>query len=788
MRSSLLILISSLCLASAVAQSPAEIAQGYMDGELILEFRQGIAETEQREWISEQGYRVRYHYPLIKAWFLSYEEGDDARARCASLRLRPEISWAHPNWLGERRQSFPNDPLFGSSYALHNTGQNVGGSNGTADADMDCPEAWDLTTDASGVVLAIVDSGTRTTHQDLAPNIWSNPAEIPGNGVDDDGNGFIDDIVGWDFLGNDNSPDDLDGHGTNVSGCAFAVGDNGIGMSGVCWQASAMVLKDGDTNPQVALSAAAIEYAAMNGATVANFSTGYGNTGQANLMQNAVNVAQGFGMIICVAAGNSSTNLNTTTDVPATFTNDNLLVVAASNNDDNPTGFTSFGATHVDVAAAGDDVRTTTRNSDTSYGFASGTSFSAPLTTGCVALAQAYNPQASYQTVRSAFINNCDQIASWNGLVASGGRINLFDTLNALGPGSGAGPSPSTMSFAQALSSSAPDSLTMVATTATAGGDPVEYLFEFDSSAGAGGSSSSWQSSSSYTDTGLDPNTSYRYRVRARNAVTLVETNPSVDSPGVTLAAVPGLVTISGGSDTGFTSIVSIDLNGNPGSTSLAIEVDGMWLSFSGQLQATPFWVPSTVWTFAAGPTLPLGVHSISVKARNSDLIETSLGPVTTFGAALAPCAAGEVPAPGGGRENVLTISGSAGDAGRRVQIGLNQPFSIDIANPSLNPQPAAFILLARIGLPSPSEEIALPGIGTLCFTPCDVNPAFGGVNVASSIGPTPCGELLPATPAPWSFASPGLPFPIVNFVMQGFIEFLPGQIRTTNGLVLTIQ
>lgn len=782
---------------TASAQSKEELQLGYLKGQAVVKLRESMDRGAQEAFLASLRLDAHYYYPTIRAFWVKFDPSRPVPEVITMLRGHPDVEWVHENALGKRSVNFPNDPNFSKCYALHNTGQSISFNSGTNDADMDMPEAWDLLTDASNVIIAIIDSGARLTHQDLSANIWTNPGEIPNNGIDDDNNGKIDDVNGWAFDTNNNSVNDNDGHGTNVTGCTAASGNNGIGTTGVCWVAKVMICKDGDASPSVAASAAGMEYAAMNGAVVANFSTGYGG-GNYSVLQAAVNTAQSLGMIICVAAGNSNTNLNTSSDAPATYTNDNLIVVGASDNDDGKASFSSYGNIHVDVAAAGVDVYTTRRNNNSSYGYVDGTSFSAPLTTGVVGLIRAYNTSASYQTVRSAIISTCDVVSAWNGKCASNGRVNCFAAMQLVGSGGGGGSavSPNPMSFAQTPSPSSATTTSMTATTATTqSGDPVQYKFTLSSSTGTGGSSSSWQSSTSFTDTALEPNRTYGYTVTARNAVTQVAGSASAESTTVTYAAVPGLVTLSNVTTTHF-KIGDIDLNGNPSNTQVAIEVNGQYLAFNGVLSANPMWLSKAVWVLSTGPTVAgTQAHAVRCKARNTSGIETAFGPSTGSGgggaSTLGACGSGNVVVVGGGFQDVFTINNSAGGVNRHVTVGVGQPFTLRMDKPLINSQLTAnFHLAVWLGVPDASQVTALPfNIGSMCFPICEVLPGGPTFTVASSFGPTNCGApALVANPADWSFTHPGLVFPLQDITFQGVIEIYPGLLRVTNGVIFNVN
>ena len=236
---------------------------------------------------------------------------------------------------------------------MHNTAQNVNGTNGTNDADIDALDAWDVTAGSTDVVVAVIDSGIDINHPDLQANIWINPGETPDNGIDDDGNGYVDDVIGWDFLISDNDPRDAHGHGTHVAGTIAAIGDNNRGVTGVSWSAKIMALRflDAWGLGSTADAIAAIEYANEKGADVINNSWGGGGYVQA--LKDAIEASNA--VVVC-AAGNSSRNNDVISHYPSSFDSANIIAVAASDQDDGLAGFSNYGAVSVDVAAPGTNI------------------------------------------------------------------------------------------------------------------------------------------------------------------------------------------------------------------------------------------------------------------------------------------------------------------------------------------------------------------------------------------------------------------------------------------------
>jgi subtilisin-like proprotein convertase family protein len=317
-------------------------------------------------------------------------------------------------------QSIPNDPSFGSLWGLSNNGS----QGGLLNADINIEPAWALGT-ATSIVTAVIDTGVDYTHPDLASNIWTNTDEVAGNGIDDDGNGFVDDVRGWDFVNNDSDPMDDNGHGTHVAGTIGAVGNNGIGVTGVAWTASIMPLKFLDQSGSGSLSDAikAIQYARVNGAKIINASWGGG--GLSSALQSAITQFITSGGLFVAAAGNEATNNDVTPSYPANY--QGVISVGASTRTDTRASFSNYG-TSVDVFAPGQSILSTLPGNR--YGSLSGTSMATPQVAGALALLWGQNPTLSANTISQALINSTDNVLRASN--STHGRINVGAAATAL--------------------------------------------------------------------------------------------------------------------------------------------------------------------------------------------------------------------------------------------------------------------------------------------------------------------------------------------------------------------
>jgi subtilisin family serine protease len=322
------------------------------------------------------------------------------------------VEFAEPDYIGHVFATTPNDQYFanGSLWALNNFGQ----SGGTPHADIDAIDAWDLITSASNIIVAVLDTGIRYTHEDLAANMWVNPNDNSHGTNAVDGN--ID-------------PSDGYTHGTPVAGIIGAVGNNNKGVTGVAWRVKLMSCKCFNTNGNGTVSdtIACLDYARANGAHVINASFGFA----ASLsLSNAVSAARDAGIIVVAACGNSGASIDADPPYPAGIHLDNVISVAYTTRNDALASASSYGATNVHLAAPGDQILSTFPAGDSIYFAQSGSSFAAPYVAGACALVKARFPAETHQQIISRILNGTDPLPSLAGKCTTGGRLNLRKALS----------------------------------------------------------------------------------------------------------------------------------------------------------------------------------------------------------------------------------------------------------------------------------------------------------------------------------------------------------------------
>lgn len=364
------------------------------------------------------GLQLVQNYQLVPNLYEAKIVGQSLVTTLENLQPNTKVELVQPN-ARFSVENVPNDPSFSRLYAMNNSGQ----TGGTFDADIDAAEAWNSTTGTGQTVVAVIDTGVDYNHPDLAANIWTNPGEIAGNGVDDDGNGYVDDIHGYDFVNNDANPMDDNGHGTHVSGTIGAVGNNGIGVAGVNWHTKIMALKFLDASGSGYLSDAirALDYAVANGARISNNSWGGG--GYEATLGQAIARAGAIGHIFVAAAGNSANNNDVKSSYPANYAYDNVVAVAATDQNDNLASFSNYGPTTVDIAAPGVSIYSTLPGN--SYASYSGTSMATPHVTGALSLYLDANPTATYKQAINALYQSADSLPSLQNRVAGARRLNV---------------------------------------------------------------------------------------------------------------------------------------------------------------------------------------------------------------------------------------------------------------------------------------------------------------------------------------------------------------------------
>ena len=343
------------------------------------------------------------------------------------------VRFVEPNYV-VRAFAIPNDPLRSELWSLHNLGQ----TGGTADADIDALGAWAVRTDASNAVVGVIDTGIDYNHEDLVGNIWTNPGEdLNGNGIvdatdfngiDDDGNGKIDDLRGWDCRNEDNDPMDDHNHGTHVAGTVGARGNNGVGVVGVNWNAKLMPLKflsaggSGSTTDAIECINYAASFKDALGNTIVRItSNSWGGGQKSKALEDAIAKS---GALFVAAAGNSGSSSKM---YPAGYALDNIISVAATDHNDLLASFSNFGSDWVDLGAPGVNVLSSVRNNG--YRSFSGTSMATPHVSGVAALLRAHVPEMTNADVKARILGTVDPLTSLQGKTVSGGRLNAMRAL-----------------------------------------------------------------------------------------------------------------------------------------------------------------------------------------------------------------------------------------------------------------------------------------------------------------------------------------------------------------------
>ncbi len=393
------------------------------NGNIIIKFNDVPASRTFNELMTQYKLKERESIDALNLKVVSPEQLEPSAILqlINELNALPQVDYAEPDF---NVQSFylPNDALLSQQWALINEGQ----TGGVYDADIDATDAWDQYRNGSQTLLAVIDTGVKYDHEDLMENAWVNTGEIAGNGIDDDNNGYIDDVYGYDFANSDNDPMDDNDHGSHCSGIIAAKGDNGLGISGAAHSAKIMAVKFLTAGGSGSTSGAinSVIYAVDNGAKILNNSWGGGGYSQA--LFDAISYANDNDVLFIAAAGNASSNNDDSPSYPASYDLPNVISVASTDDNDQLSYFSNYGLS-VDIAAPGSNILSTLSNG--SYGTMSGTSMATPYVAGAAVLLRSNFPSLTALETKEILLSSVDVLDHLTGIVATDGRLNINNAL-----------------------------------------------------------------------------------------------------------------------------------------------------------------------------------------------------------------------------------------------------------------------------------------------------------------------------------------------------------------------
>jgi subtilisin family serine protease len=415
--------LSLLALVLLLAVAPASATAGpAASGQLLVGFKQGASKDHQQEILKALKGRLAKRFAGIKGGRLTLVKPHSGIA-LSLLRKRlanhPDVAYAEPDYYQfTHATKAPNDPLYPLQWPV---ADNPDGH------DIDAPTAWGQRTSCAKV--AIVDTGIDTDHPDLVANLYKSK-DKPNNNKDDDKNGYVDDTYGYNAIKGKGSGEDNDGHGTHVAGIVAGRANDALGVSGICWSAKLMPVKFMNSQGKGSTSnaIAAIQYAVKQGFKIVNCS--FGSSSKSSALKDVVDYAQDHKVLLVVAAGNNSQNIDKHPEYPASYGESNILTVAATTDEDQLASFSNWGSTGVDLAAPGDSVLSTYLGGG--YKVLSGTSMATPYVAGVAAMLRKQEPDATYGNIRYAIRHKVDKPPALNNKVAYDGRLNAWKALKAI--------------------------------------------------------------------------------------------------------------------------------------------------------------------------------------------------------------------------------------------------------------------------------------------------------------------------------------------------------------------
>ncbi len=418
--------VVAVCLLAATTRSQAQLQPlaPHHPGRVLVRFKPGtsVAAMQTASAGVDRAVAIQSFRCVDRLTLVRIPRGTISDA-LAAYRRNPNVLYAEPDYT-VHALAIPNDASFSLQWGMHNTGQTFGDTPG---ADIRAVSAWDSYTGTPSIMVAVIDSGVDYTHPDLVDNMHVNPLELAGNGIDDDGNGWVDDVFGYDFANHDGDPMDDNSHGTHVAGILGARGNNHIGVAGVAWRCKIVPLKfldsSGSGNTSDAIEA--LDYVVAHHIPISNNSWGGGPYSQA--LFDAIEATQSIGHLFVAAAGNDTENNDTTPSYPASYDLPNIISVAATDGTDAFADFTNVGLLSVDLAAPGVGIYSTVFSPG--YGYNSGTSMATPHVSGAAALLMGYAPGLSSAEVRDRLISTVRPVAALSPWLVSGGVLNVAAAL-----------------------------------------------------------------------------------------------------------------------------------------------------------------------------------------------------------------------------------------------------------------------------------------------------------------------------------------------------------------------
>ncbi|MCE3010690.1 MAG: S8 family serine peptidase [Proteobacteria bacterium] len=398
-------------------------------GEYIVKLKPNISTMSLRSLQNQIGAEIKSTIPSGNLLVVRKPMVMTAQSAVKTLSQNELVEFAEPNFI-YRINKTPNDPSLGRLWGLKNIGQTDGRANGVAGVDVDAERAWDIETGNKDIIVAVIDTGVDYNHPDLKDNMWRNEEEAKGKaGVDDDGNGYVDDIYGYNFSAATAKPDPMDdhGHGSHCSGTIGAKGNDGKGIVGVAWDVRIMAVKFLAASGGGTLEGAikSIDYAVQNGADI--LSNSWGGGGESQALKEAIERSNAAGTLFVAAAGNDGTSNDADPHFPSNYTVPNVLSVAAIDNKGALASFSNFGKRTVHVAAPGVNIYSSLQNGK--YDSWSGTSMATPHVSGVAALLASYDNSLTALQIKERIMKTSKPFAGVRGKITSGGVANAFFAL-----------------------------------------------------------------------------------------------------------------------------------------------------------------------------------------------------------------------------------------------------------------------------------------------------------------------------------------------------------------------